>query len=136
MSRQLIAVDPGKTTGIFILSPNGGFVSSQKSFEDGMTWLESYVDCDTTVIIERYIIPPRAFNAPWSLEFIGAVRWLCHKTGATLVEQRSADAKKFATNDKLGSVGWHVKGDHARDAARHMLLYLASKEPNRVPPKV
>jgi hypothetical protein len=38
--------------------------------------------------------------------------------------QSPADAKAAFGNENLKDLGAYVKGEHARDAARHALLYL------------
>ena len=60
-----------------------------------------------------------------AIEIIGALRWICHARGIPLVLQTPADAKRFMTDEKLRRLGWYRSGkDHARDAARHLALYL------------
>ena len=71
-----------------------------------------------------------------AIEIIGALRWIAFKRGVPIVEQAPADAMGFATNDKLKRLGWYTPGpDHARDATRHLVLYLVKGgriEPSRV----
>jgi hypothetical protein len=43
--------------------------------------------------------------------------------------QSPSDAKRLATDDVLRTAGLYVPGDHARDAARHLLLHLATSHP-------
>ena len=64
--------------------------------------------------------------APWSLEIIGALRWLCHRNGIGFTLQTPGDAKRFATDTKLDKLGWARPpgAGHARDAQRHLLLFL------------
>lgn len=79
------------------------------------------------VVMEDFLITDRTMRTtrePWSLHIIGAVRWMAQRHGAELVMQSPGDAKAFATDTKLKRLGWPLKGDHAKDAGRHALLYL------------
>ncbi len=63
-----------------------------------------------------------------ALHIIGAVKHECRRLSVPLVLQTPAQAKSFATNDKLKAVGWYTVGaDHERDAARHMLVYVMQR---------
>ena len=82
-----------------------------------------------TIVCERFIINARTAKltqSPWSLEQIGALRFMCKKFDIKFVLQNAADAKRFATDDKFSKLGWkRPQGDgHARDAQRHLLVYL------------
>jgi len=60
-----------------------------------------------------------------AIEIIGALRWIAHARGIPFVVQTPADAMSFMTDAKLKRLGWYTPGaDHARDAARHLALYL------------
>ena len=82
------------------------------------------------VVCENFFITMRTAQltqAPWSLELIGVARHACRRNGnVPFVTQSPADAKMFATDERLQRVGWIMRGatDHARDAQRHALLYL------------
>ena len=60
-----------------------------------------------------------------AIEIIGALRWIAHARNVAFVMQTPSDALSFMTDAKLKRLGWYVPGpDHARDAARHVALYL------------
>ena len=62
-------------------------------------------------------------------DLIGACRLLAHQAGIPFVRQTPAEAKSFATDDKLRRLGWYrpTKGGHANDASRHLLTFLAKQ---------
>ena len=84
------------------------------------------------IVCERFIITAQTgklSQAPWSLEQIGALRFFAHRLGIPFELQSAADAKRFATEDKLRRAAWaRPKGaGHARDAQRHLLVYLVRR---------
>lgn len=92
------------------------------------TWLDHYRD-RVAVVGERFIINQATVTntqAPWSLEVIGAVRYMCVKYGCgELVLQNPSDAKKLVTNDIIKKLGWWTKGTagHDKDALRHLATF-------------
>ena len=81
------------------------------------------------VVCERFIISSQTgkfSQAPWSLEQIGVLRFLCDRHDIPFTLQNVSDAKRFATEERLKHIKWkRPKGDgHARDAQRHLLLFL------------
>lgn len=62
---------------------------------------------------------------PASLHIIGYLMGEADFYGWEFRLQTPAQAKGFATNEKLKRAAWWVPGqDHARDALRHLLTYL------------
>lgn len=88
------------------------------------------------VVCEAFIISERTTKSAsdgWKrgreLMFIGATEFMCRQTGVEFVTQTPADAKSFATDEKLRRMGWWTAGkDHSRDASRHMLLALTKRK--------
>lgn len=139
---RVLAVDPGVTTGWSLWDPT---MERPQTGQDQQyefcrrveTWLEAswlaYWAKEITleVVVERYTVGPETIkktrqNA--SLEIIGVVRYLCGKFGVPFSLQTPADAKAFATNEKLKRCGWWSPGQqHANDATRHLLLGLARR---------
>lgn len=91
------------------------------------------------VVCERYDITPqtarmsRQYDA---LHVIGALRFKCEifndrtNTNVVFVQYGRSDAKKFASDDRLRSVGWHRPGnDHANDASRQVMMHLGTVQP-------
>lgn len=129
---MILAIDPGGTTGVAILSPNGTFNTHEISGGfDGMSdWLSTFGPswCVDGVVIENFRPRPGAkstqMDAVW---IVGVVKHLCRRSGMLLIVQEPGQAKSFADNSKLKSVGWYTVGeDHGRDAARHLLVALCS----------
>lgn len=124
---RLLAIDPGLTTG-WMIWQNGFSYAGQAEPPNGflnLAWSE--MPAVDVVVMEEFRITDRTMRTtrePWSLHIIGAVAWMAERHGAELVMQSPGDAKAFATNTKLKRLGWPLKGDHAKDAGRHALLYL------------
>lgn len=134
--RYVFGIDPGKTTGYAILNiKHGEFeTTGQKEQQEFCTLAESWLErfaSSTLVVCESFIITmatAKNSQAPWSLEIIGAVRYLCGKYDADFELQSPADAKRFSTNDKLKAIGWYTPAmRHQNDAVRHILLAAAKK---------
>lgn len=133
----ILAFDPGLVTGWAALDPDsGGFTSGQtegrhafyRQIEAGLA-----SGCTFELIGEKYTITARTaqLTAQYdALYIIGAIDYLCEKTGIPLTLQTPAQAKGFATDTKLKAVEWYTptKGGHANDAARHLLTYVASRK--------
>lgn len=134
----VVAADPGKMTGYAIwgrhAADSDNYVSSaQYDFQEGLSRIEDFLASGVTarVVAERYVISRGTLEKTrqsWSLEVIGALRYLALKyTGEDIKLQSAADAKNFAPDTRLKKLGWHKPGMvHANDASRHLLLYLCS----------
>lgn len=130
----VVGVDPGGTTGIALWSPAQGLALRQiEGADNAVDWL---ADCARTLhgavfVVEKYIITPATAKLSQQhdpLEIIGALKYITRKYNHKLVMQSPSEAKAFSTNDKLKNVQWYKPGqDHARDASRHVLLYLAKQ---------
>jgi hypothetical protein len=142
MSNKIIlAVDPGKTSGIctFSVAPNEEPVL-EKSGEYLMK--EYHIPIYETImyakamqftidiVCERFIINAqtvRNSQAPFSLEQIGILKYImldCQIDPEELIFQSPSDAKKMFPNETLKKLEyWHRGGDgHANDAIRHGLI--------------
>jgi hypothetical protein len=133
---EIIAVDPGKMTGLAAFRMTADaltLLASAECPEDDViqTFRAWYTATKPVVVIERFVINARTVSnsqAPFSLEVIGAVKQVLrdNRTSVdTIVWQSPGDAKKMAPNDRLRRLGtWHVGGaGHANDAIRHGVLY-------------
>lgn len=129
---MILAVDPGKCTGWATWTLDGPVTVSQAEndvflpFADAL--MESLGD-DLVIVCEAYIISAdtlRKSRQTWSLEVIGALRYLAHKHGCEFAPlQRASDAKNVVPDDRLRDLGLYERGkEHGRDAARHLVLYL------------
>lgn len=123
-------MDPGKTTG-YVVWHDGEREEGELPAERFLEFAERIIERGDVdhVVCERYIITvhsARLTQAPWSLEQIGVLRHLCRKHDVKFHLQNVSDAKKFASEGRLKNLGWkRPRGDgHARDAQRHLLVYL------------
>lgn len=131
---RVLALDPGKTTGVAEWGGEEPPMTDQiVGFEATLLvvaqWLGEWeVGEDRAVVMEDFVITPatgKKSRQNFSLELIGAVRWMCLQHKVKFVLQTASEAKAFVTDDRLKHIGWWVKGqDHARDALRHLLLFL------------
>jgi len=67
-------------------------------------------------------LDPVAFQDTTSI--IGVIRYMTGIAGGECYGQSPAEAKSFATNDKLRTAGFWTPttGGHSNDAARHLLV--------------
>jgi hypothetical protein len=142
LSRTVLAVDPGKMSGVCVFS----FSASEPSLVFSGEYLpedfaqpireifSSYKDSTNfEVVCERFTINAQTVKnsqAPYSLEQIGVLKQIMRDFGMSDVElkfQSPADAKRMFPNEALKKLEyWHKGGGgHALDAIRHGLLYLA-----------
>jgi len=140
----LIALDPGKVTGVAMLRPPSRDAASWEwSWQDAVCFVEEclsksraafvkegYLYPDVELVYESFTPRPGAYTwQPEALHCIGAVEYLAHKTGMKVTRQSPAQAKSFSTNTKLKMIGWYspTSGGHANDALRHLLLYATKQ---------
>lgn len=127
---RVLSVDPGKMTG-YVIWTDGEREEGELSHEPFLDFACDLVEAGgiDVIVCERFIITAQTgklSQAPWSLEQIGALRFFAHRHDVAFELQSAADAKRFATEEKLRRAGWaRPKGaGHARDAQRHLLVYL------------
>jgi hypothetical protein len=147
MIKYVLAVDPGKATGVVLMSWNGSdpvpdvILSKEVQPEEFALVIETMLatqrqEDDFTVVCERFTINAqtvRNSQAPYSLEQIGVLKHLCRINmydPEKIVFQSPADAKNMFPNPVLKKLGtWHVGGEgHANDAMRHALLALVRQK--------
>lgn len=137
---MIVAIDPGGTTGIAWITAAGTFATDEVAGgADAMVgWINTWLDTPrgglvSHVVMETFIPRPGAKSQQLdALHIIGAIRYVCAKQGIALTMQSPAQAKSFADNDKLKAVGWYTVGeDHGRDAARHLLVFVAGPKAGR-----
>jgi hypothetical protein len=138
LPKWILAVDPGKLTGIALIKIVDGVPeivwSDETEYMETCHLMNRVIRDHATdglrVVYERFIITPMTAKnsvAPWSLELIGVIKYLCGAYQVTdLVGQTSSTAKNFCPNPRLKAVGfWHRGGaGHARDALRHAVTHL------------
>lgn len=132
---RILAVDPGKTTGWVIYQEGEDLEFGQSAFEPFVKKVErvqqgisSYID---TIVCERFTIntfTTKNSNQTDALEVIGYLKSVAVRYQTRFLLQMPSSAKTFATDERLKDAGLYIVGqDHARDAARHLLLYLTQK---------
>lgn len=134
MKPYIFSFDPGLMTGWALCKTDSMEVSSGEleiipflCLVDAWT---AKLGVDLDVCGERFTITvatAKKSQAPWSLEVIGAVKYLAWKHGCGEIKlQAPADAKKFATNERLRAMGWWTPGTkgHDKDALRHLMIRL------------
>jgi len=141
--RHILAVDPGKATGLsyFIFDgqndPEMLWSKEVQQHEyaqpirDAFRYSQSQ-GAKLEVVCERFTINAqtvRNSQAPFSLEQIGILKQIMMDNGRTPDEiffQSPADAKAMFTNEKIKVLEyWHRGGEgHALDSIRHGLLRL------------
>ena len=133
MNMRVLAIDPGVRSG-WVYWDGQTLSDCGEADQMGICGIISTTEADV-VVIEAYRIMQstlRESRQTASLEIIGAARYLAHRKGAKFILQTAGDAKAFITDSKLRKLGWYFAGlGHARDAARHLGLYLAKHEHNR-----
>lgn len=129
----VIAADPGKITGYAFW--NGGLdllESGQMPLFDFLQMADGRITLVSrpTIVCERFTVTQRtvtkAGDAHWAMQGIGVLQYFAFARGCDFVLQSPAEAKSFATDDKLKAIGWykHTTGGHRNDATRHLLTYL------------
>jgi hypothetical protein len=143
MSKYVLSVDPGKATGIALLSFEKGQEpeilysgeAQPNEFAIIIRELMSRFDSDFSkvdFVCEKFTINAqtvRNSQAPYSLEQIGVLKQIMQDFGVdreSIIWQMPVDAKKMFPNEALKRVEiWHRGGEgHANDALRHALLRL------------
>lgn len=142
MTTLIIAVDPGKKSGIstFVYSRGEApelLYSGEHLMEDYWQPIQlAFEDAklhgmDVAVVCERFTINAQTVKnsqAPYSLEQIGILKYIAYTEGhsvESIVFQSPSDAKRMFPNEALKKLGyWHRGGEgHALDSIRHGLLY-------------
>lgn len=138
----VLAVDPGKASGIAVLSwePENdptvlySLEAQPETYPDEievalqhMNQFEPFHVCCESFTINAQTV--RNSQAPYSLEQIGVLKHLCRRAGydpSQIAFQAPVNAKNMFPNPALKTLGaWHRGGEgHANDAIRHGLLRL------------
>lgn len=150
----VLCLDPGETVGWALFSSGYvlrcGQLALQKqlsrgasvshvlnSFFDDLVGLENCerngVLIPVTCVVEDYVVYAHKLQANvWSSLFtvrlIGALQFLCSDRAIPIVYQMAAEAKFFASDEKLRRWGiFQEKLKHANDAIRHGIYYMLRK---------
>lgn len=134
---NLLAIDPGKHTGVVEIRNNALFKASTLDFTELMDGL----NCGQWIyykiwIIERFSLYPwksrsLSFSECLPAQIIGAIKLYSHQQNIKLILQTAGIVKGAITDEHLKSMKIHwfkkLKNKHERDAARHA-LYFSIKE--------
>lgn len=135
----IVGVDPGKTTGLCVLSATTPLDArvlfhAQVPVEDMPRTFSALLDAFEVdyVALERFTISGETVkksrtSAP--MDVIGGVKFLCqlHDPEVEVVQQSRSDAKTAYPPERLAELGILVQGTHARDAAKHAMLSLHTR---------
>ena len=142
MTTHLISVDPGKTSGFVVLDitdtliddATPGIVESSEKEQMSTCYdvhhlLSADNDIFYRIVCEDFIITTQTGkkkDTRYSLEIIGALRYLAGMYHVPFTLQRPSEAKSFVSNERLKSMGLYVKGGegHMRDAMRHAVYNI------------
>lgn len=139
MSKYVLSVDPGKATGVALVSFEKG--SEPEIIYSGEVQPDEFAilvrDLMTNyqikeIVCEKFTINAqtvRNSQAPYSLEQIGVLKQIMQDfefDRESIIWQLPVDAKKMFPNEALKTLKlWHKGGEgHANDALRHALLRL------------
>jgi hypothetical protein len=144
MKRIILAVDPGKATGVCCFGWELGeephlIMAGEYQPEEFAEPIRGIIagaqeeGIHLEVVCERFTINAqtvRNTQAPYSLEQIGVLKQIMRDAGmndAALKFQSPADAKRMFPNEAIKKLDYWYKGGggHALDAIRHGLLFLA-----------
>lgn len=142
MDINVIAVDPGKITGIAWYDGRH-FGSTQKSEEEITSYLAGLIEqrlhCigQLHIVCERFDITTqtgRKTSQPAAVNIIGDIRATCRRKRVGLTMQPASLAKKIGSKGVLRKLGWWdtrsaQTGNHANDGASHVCLYLHNVHP-------
>jgi len=132
---DVLALDTGFQTGL-ALWRDGEHSAWDAPEDEAMDWAREALRSGFggAVVVERITITQHTIRKGEqvlsSVEQVGYLRHLCREHGLEFSnKQTPAEAKGFSNDDKLRAMGWWTVGtDHARDASRHLLLYLCQHD--------
>lgn len=131
----ILAIDPGNVTGVATYH-RGRLETSELPKHEVYEFLLPFITdrvFPLEVVAERFVISQRTIRSERqgdALDILGFLDGLCYLEMVPLTLQTAAQAKSFATDDKLRRLGWYqkTKDGHANDACRHLLVYLVTRK--------
>lgn len=136
LKTDLIAFDPGETTGVVEIKQGKlikAYTIKHEELLKGVAFGDALIKQWQQYklwVIEDFRIYPWAvvagFDPALAARLIGALQVAALQSNAQIVFQLAGTVKQFVNNDKLKLLGWWplLRNDHARDAARHAAYYL------------
>lgn len=143
----LFAIDPGEKTGVAIWDDEAKTLVTHEVVtidDEGIDELVKLIDTwgPKLLIVEDFVLRPSGIQST-ARSGLSPVRITSLLMGflrgralnnedaycPAIELQMPAQAKGFATNERLKRWGWWVKGSaHKRDAVRHLLLYASKHD--------
>lgn len=136
---RIIALDPGGTTGWALYDVDSdnnekwtcGQIGPHEHHDELFSHLERLHVQSFTVVCESFEFRQNAQRNNLNLmskEYIGIVKLFGQQRNVPVVFQTAGQAKPFVTDEKLKIMGHYTPGmKHARDAYRHLILYMVSR---------
>lgn len=138
--RSLLCIDPGETTGwshfAFGRLGEQGQLNSLDSPAHGLNELfcgrsnGRTFEPPSIIVAEDYRVyahrlAQHTYSDLFTPRLIGMIESECERSNTPLVKQMAAQAKGFATDEKLREWNMWIKGQkHSRDSIRHGIYFL------------
>lgn len=135
---DLIAVDPGETTGITLLQVYQDEIKLIEQEQLDSWPLDNFVNGITPYILEEpaFVVYEAYHVYAWRLnehtfaeiptiQIIGSLKTLCIQNIVPYGKQTAQVGKGFFTDERLKTFGAFIEGQpHARDSLRHALQFI------------
>lgn len=127
---MIIAIDPGRTTGIAELWKDYNVNSFEIKGDMKLLYNLLYDESPSHIVCEQFQYQQRSQRVDlFPRELIGVVKLYCQKNGITLSLQPAAHAKKLFETEKLKKLHlWEPNRPHAMDAIRHLLYFVTVEQ--------
>ncbi len=126
MSQNIIAFDPGYTTGVAFQEGTNVTLMQIK----GLTgvWAVLHTGQPDMIVYESFLYQRRDKVDLRPVEAIGVIKLYAERTSTPILSQTPAQGKRFWTDKKIKKLGlWEPGEPHAMDALRHLLYFRAFK---------
>lgn len=121
MSKKIVGIDPGVTTGLCVFYM-GKMMDGREamSVEEVIKYIED--NEPDLVVMEDYIIGRRPSRSKEPIKVIGVVEYVCRKMGLEVVLQSPSILKLM-----MRRVDDFHRSDHVRSACAHVTYYIESR---------
>lgn len=122
MENRIVAVDPGKTTGLAFFNGGNFMVGSEVYDYDAIRgFLQTYNP--EVVVVEDYVVGRLGAHHRTPLMVMGAVEMICQDLEIPIVYQ-SPSILKIMLKRLDDEEGFGLNSPHVRSAAAHALYYI------------
>jgi hypothetical protein len=127
---RLIGVDPGDTTGVYVLYRELAHVGMSFTYEPFLKWVINRGMSPAVFVVEQFVARPAAFaKEQIAGKVCGACDFYCALRKFPLHYQQPSTIKTMLPdNQALKDAGWTWNTPHERDALRHCLYYLLTRK--------